>query len=188
MSMDTDFKKIKKILKLLEESDFNEIEWEEADFKIRVKKTPPEPPDQRFFNGIQSIQPDYPKSLPVPQGTQTQETELELAEGRAIIRSPLVGTFYRAPSPSTSVFVNVGDNDADFVHVGREHHPAAGPVPFDRGNEVAQSIHLEIIRKVSDLPLNDSPDLVFITRRAKSLYQLVSELDQRCLRFSSIEQ
>ncbi|MGA1843570.1 MAG: acetyl-CoA carboxylase biotin carboxyl carrier protein [bacterium] len=107
--MDTDLKKIKKILKLLEESNFNEIEWEEADFKIRVKKTPPEPPDQRFFSGIQSIQPDYPKSLPVPQGTQPQETELELAEGRAIIRSPLVGTFYRAPSPNVSAFVNVGD-------------------------------------------------------------------------------
>jgi acetyl-CoA carboxylase biotin carboxyl carrier protein len=105
--MDPDIKKIKKILKVLEEANFDEIEWEEADFKIRVKKISQELPEPRLSTSLKQIQSEVPKSLPGPQ--RKQETEVELTENRAIIRSPLVGTFYRSSSPNASPFVNVGD-------------------------------------------------------------------------------
>jgi acetyl-CoA carboxylase biotin carboxyl carrier protein len=105
--MDTDIKKIKKILKVLEEANFNEIEWEESDFKIRVKKNIPEVSELKNISALPQIQSDVPKSLPTPQ--EKQVTEIELSEGTSIIRSPLVGTFYRASSPNTPPFVNEGD-------------------------------------------------------------------------------
>ena len=105
--MISNIKRLKEIIKLLEESKFNEIELEENDFKIRVKKGGSElishlshPPN------IKQIHSETPKGLP---GPKDDYTEIELTEGRAIIKSPLVGTFYRAPSPNAPVFVNIGD-------------------------------------------------------------------------------
>ena len=104
--MDADIKKLKKILKLFEESNFSEIEWEETDFKIRVKKPLSEIPESHFSPAITHVHSEQPKGLP---GPGAQEEEMQLTEGRSVIRSPLVGTFYRAPSPNAPAFVNVGD-------------------------------------------------------------------------------
>ena len=107
--MDIDIKKLKKILKLLEDADFSEIEWEEADFKIRVRKPLPEIRDSSGYSAHPQPHAEAPKSLPGPGSHTRQESEIELTEGRFFIRSPLVGTFYRAPSPNAPVFVNEGD-------------------------------------------------------------------------------
>ena len=104
--MTSDIKKIKEILKLLEDSKFNEIEWEEADFKIKVKKFPDNVQGPLSIEVPKQIQSEIPALL---SPHASKESEIELTEGRAIIRSPLVGTFYRSPSPDASVFVNVGD-------------------------------------------------------------------------------
>lgn len=105
--MDNDIKKLKKILKVLDEANFCEIEWEEANFKIRVKKTIPEISESKKFTTLPQIQSDVPMALTNQQ--EKQLTKTELIEGQSIIRSPLVGTFYRASSPNASPFVNVGD-------------------------------------------------------------------------------
>jgi acetyl-CoA carboxylase biotin carboxyl carrier protein len=105
--MDNDIKRLKKILKVLEDANFNEIEWEEKDFKIRVKKNIPEVTESKNFINLPQFHSEVPKGLPKPQ--EKQLTEMELAEGKNIIRSPLVGTFYRSPSPNASSFVNEGD-------------------------------------------------------------------------------
>lgn len=104
--MATDIEKLKEILKLLEKTEFNEIEWEEADFKIRVKKASS---DLHLPNTImpQQILAEKPKSLPSPY--ERHDSEITLTEGRMIIRSPLVGTFYRSPNPNAPAFVNEGD-------------------------------------------------------------------------------
>lgn len=105
--MDNNIKRLKRILKVLEDADFNEIEWEEKDFKIRVKKNIPEVQEYKKLSNLPQFQTDVPKGLPKPQ--EKQLTEMGLTEGKSIIRSPLVGTFYRAPSPNASAFVNEGD-------------------------------------------------------------------------------
>ncbi|MGA1863482.1 MAG: acetyl-CoA carboxylase biotin carboxyl carrier protein [bacterium] len=106
--MDNDIKKLKKILKVLEDANFNEIEWEEKDFKIRVKKNVPEGAESKNIMTLPQFEREVPKGL--PKVHEKQSADLELAEGKSIIRSPLVGTFYRASSPNASPFVNEGES------------------------------------------------------------------------------
>lgn len=134
--MTYDTKKIKQILKILEDSKFNEISWEEADFKVNVKKYPSDIdlPAQNLIP--RQITAESPRSLPSPHGAQ--ETEIELTEGRAIIRSPLVGTFYRSSSPNASPFVDSGDR----IKPGQvlciiEAMKLMNEVECDRGGKIA---------------------------------------------------
>ncbi len=107
-----DLKKIKKIIDLIAESEVNEVSIEEGDFKIKVKKK------------AETEQAGMPMQYQVPQQTpaqtvQPQATESGKAEASGeekqeetsgeTLRSPIVGTFYRAPSPDDNPFVSVGD-------------------------------------------------------------------------------
>ncbi len=105
--MSTDINRIKEILELLEKTPFSEIEWEEADFKIRVKKKLEDVIHPVVAPVLSHVQPETPKIH--SEHHDKRETEIELTENRALIRSPLVGTFYRSSSPNTPPFVNVGD-------------------------------------------------------------------------------
>ena len=79
--MDNNIKRIKKILKVLEDANFNEIEWEEKDFKIRVKKNIPEITESKNVVNLPQFQTDFPKGLPKPQEKQFAEIrELITAE------------------------------------------------------------------------------------------------------------
>ncbi len=123
-----DLKTIKNLLKLIAESDVNEVELEEGNFKIRVKKRPDtimrEGSTPVYMSNPQPIefhQPAGPAtstaaSAPTP-GPGASEFAPEPAstgdkqEDKYItVRSPIVGTFYRSPSPESEMFVNVGDN------------------------------------------------------------------------------
>jgi len=107
--MTADINRIKEILELLEKTPFNEIEWEEADFKIKVKKKLPDEKYPQPEIALYREHKEPAKIHAVDQDKDKYETEIELTEGRAIIRSPLVGTFYRSPSPNANPFVNEGD-------------------------------------------------------------------------------
>lgn len=108
-----DLKVIKKILNLIEESDVNEVSIEEGDFRIKVKKR-----SESEFQPMQQMPVQYPASAAPPAQQQQaqapsseeapEETESKRAEGD-VVKSPIVGTFYRAPSPDSDSFVNVGD-------------------------------------------------------------------------------
>lgn len=108
-----DLKLVKNILDLISDSDVNEVSIEEGDFKIKVKKTS----DIR-----QADSPVYHYQVPqqaqaAPQQAATEsaagkppasEEKKETVEGETV-RSPIVGTFYRAASPDSDPFVEVGD-------------------------------------------------------------------------------
>lgn len=117
-----DLKTIKNLLKLIAESDVNEVELEEGNFKIRVKKEP----DTILREGSAPVYMGHPQAMefqagntqPAPQGVPTPATapqsepstgEAETDEKFITVRSPIVGTFYRAASPEMEPFVNVGD-------------------------------------------------------------------------------
>lgn len=98
---------IKKIIKLLENSDVDEVEIEEEGTKIRVAR--------HRTNSIQyQIPPiqSLPQQAPnIPSHADSKET----AEIPALpkvnyheVRSPIVGTFYRAPAPDAESYVEVG--------------------------------------------------------------------------------
>lgn len=113
-----DLKEIKKILDMIAESDVNQVTIEEGDFKIKVKKTADVV--QGSNAPVQYQMPAAPQqgsqqgaaSQPQAGGEQTQDTDSKESGDEVsgdVVKSPIVGTFYRAPSPEDDPFVKVGD-------------------------------------------------------------------------------
>ena len=95
-----DIRKIKKLIEMLQESDLKEIEVSQGDESVRILR-------DHFVqtNGNKIIQqPEVFSAEPEIQ----QKIETSKAEGN-VITSPIVGTFYRKPSPDKDPFIRVGD-------------------------------------------------------------------------------
>jgi acetyl-CoA carboxylase biotin carboxyl carrier protein len=105
---------VKKVIKLIEKSEVDEIEIEEEGKKIRVAKHKNSQPiyiAQAASPGTlaapqsQSVIPNSASaSTALPQASPTSKPETKYHE----VRSPIVGTFYRAPAPDAEVYVEVG--------------------------------------------------------------------------------
>jgi len=86
--------KLKKFIKFMEDNNLSELEIEEEGKKIRLKK------DSK----------GHPVVIPGPHATTAPKEEKQpVAENILEIKSPMVGTFYRAPSPGAKPYVDVGD-------------------------------------------------------------------------------
>ena len=104
-----DLNLIKKLVRILDTSGITDLEVEESGFKIKIAKKV----RTVSFNGqpqmIQSASPDPDLSnveLNVEEKTRISEDE---SKNHHIIISPIVGTFYRAPTPDADAYVQVGD-------------------------------------------------------------------------------
>jgi len=110
-----DLKEIKKLLDLIAESEVNEVSIEEGDFKIKVKKkSDVEQPQMPVQYQIPAAQPPQTAQEQAPQGQATaggggSESEEQTEPSGNVVKSPIVGTFYRSPSPDDDAFVQVGD-------------------------------------------------------------------------------
>ena len=95
-----DIRKIKKLIEMLQESDLKEIEVSQGDESVRILR-------DRFVqtNGNKIIQ--QPEVFSAESEIQ-QKIDTSKAEGN-VITSPIVGTFYRKPSPDKDPFIRVGD-------------------------------------------------------------------------------
>lgn len=100
-----DIKDIKAIIDLMRKNSVSEFELEKQDFKIRLK---------RGSNGAsQSVTVDegpmsvYPPTLALPPNT-IGSGQAQLSLNEMDIKSPMIGTFYRAPSPEAGSYVEVG--------------------------------------------------------------------------------
>jgi len=100
-----DIRKVKKLIELLEESDVAEIEIHEGEESVRISRTSSLAP---AMVPAAAFSPATPTSAPPTSAASTPEPSSEL-EGH-IIRSPMVGTFYRAPSPNAKPFVDEGQS------------------------------------------------------------------------------
>lgn len=101
-----DIRKIKRLIELLDESGVNEIEIHEGEESVRIS---------RGGTPIATPAPVYsaPPAPSVPAGTATPAAEPNDAEPTGhLVRSPMVGTFYRAPSPEANAFVEEGQTVA----------------------------------------------------------------------------
>jgi len=98
--MKTDLNYIKKLLKILETGEINEIEIEEEGTRVRVVKS--KASDSQPAHMITYSAP--------PQMMAPQQSAPAAPAAQALIevRSPIVGTFYRAPSPNADPYVQVG--------------------------------------------------------------------------------
>ena len=110
-----DIRKVKKLIELLEESGIDEIEITEGEEAIRISRASRSlsaPAAPVHYAAQPAPQPD-----PAPAPAATPEPEKEPEPTGHAIRSPMVGTFYRAPSPTSPSFVEVGQqvNKGDTV-------------------------------------------------------------------------
>src|SRR5215831_19407811 len=110
-----DFTEIEKILALVKEHDLAEFELERDGLKLRVRKAgavptfhaapmPAMPPMAILPPALPSPGPAAVLA-PVPAGAEpADEASVELA----VVKSPIVGTFYRSPEPGAASFVEIG--------------------------------------------------------------------------------
>lgn len=104
---------------MIAESEVNQVTIEEGDFKIKVKKTPDvtqssAPVQYQMPAGSQAPQQPAQQGSAVPQQQSGAEQQSGSEEAQSepegqMVKSPIVGTFYRAPNPDADAFVNVGD-------------------------------------------------------------------------------
>ncbi len=112
--MKTDLNYIKKLLKILESGDINEIEIEEEGTRVRVVKSKPQDNTPQFvhYSAPPQVMPlaAAPFAAEPTAPASTTEKKETTANGKEMIevRSPIVGTFYRAPSPNADPYVSVG--------------------------------------------------------------------------------
>ena len=98
-----DIRKVKKLIELLEESDIAEIEIKEGEEAVRISRNSTRP-----IQAAPVYAPAAPAALaPVASIAASIENAAPEFNGDAV-KSPMVGTFYRSPSPTSPAFVEVG--------------------------------------------------------------------------------
>jgi len=94
-----DIRKIKKLIEMLQDSDLTEIEVKEGEESVRIARG-----NSRTIEATPAPIIHSSASLPV------EKNEVSLDKSGSIIKSPIVGTFYRKPSPDKPPFIEIGSN------------------------------------------------------------------------------
>lgn len=108
-----DVKRIRRLVELMKEHDLSEIDLREADTRIRLR---------RAGDDVVPLVQQRATPAPLPVATPLSATEASASAGAgttsegqiALIKSPMVGTFYTSANPESPPFVKVGD------HVGQD--------------------------------------------------------------------
>ncbi len=102
-----DLRKLKKLIDLVQESGISELEVTEGEEKVRIAKHyggAVGAPVQQYMVAAPAA---APLAAPAGASAVNLDDEDELPEGH-VVKSPMVGTFYRSPSPGAEAFVQVG--------------------------------------------------------------------------------
>ncbi|EAP5892340.1 acetyl-CoA carboxylase biotin carboxyl carrier protein [Salmonella enterica] len=111
-----DIRKIKKLIELVEESGISELEISEGEESVRISRTTANagfPVMQQAYAAPMMQQPALSNAV-APTATTAMEAPAAAEISGHIVRSPMVGTFYRTPSPDAKAFIEVGQK----VNVG----------------------------------------------------------------------
>jgi acetyl-CoA carboxylase biotin carboxyl carrier protein len=134
---------IKELIEFVSKKEFNEFELELGVFRLRWRKGAPEPaaPSNRQPVGVpqpagENRPVEYVSATPAER---REPAPLPPEEELHIVTSPIVGTFYRAPSPTAESFVKLGD----MVESGKtlciiEAMKLMNEIPSDAGGTVAK--------------------------------------------------
>jgi len=106
-----DLRKLKKLIDLVEESGIAELELTEEGEKVRISRNfTSNAPAQQYANyGNYAPPAQYAAA---PQAAAVIAADAPAVEEGHAVTSPMVGTFYRSPSPDAKAFVEVGDTVA----------------------------------------------------------------------------
>ena len=147
-------KELKELIEFLIEKDIAEFELERGDVKVRIKRAgehtivhshaeprffavPPAAAPAAGVGTVPVAAPPSPASSPAPSPAPAAE------EGLHTVKSPIVGTFYEAPSPGAPPFVKVGDS----VEVGQVLCIVEAMKLL---NEIESDIAGEIVKKLAN--------------------------------------
>lgn len=98
-----DIRKIKKLIEIIEESDIAELEIKEGEESIRISR----------YSAAPAAVSYAPAPAPAPAPAVAAPAAVAPADEKItghVVKSPMVGTFYRSASPGTKVFAEVGQS------------------------------------------------------------------------------
>ncbi|MFQ6333799.1 acetyl-CoA carboxylase biotin carboxyl carrier protein [Methylophilus sp. 3sh_L] len=103
-----DLRKLKKLIDLVEESGISELELTEGEEKVRISRAmaPGAAPVTQY---VAAPAPVAAPAAAAPAASAPAAAAAEVLEGK-VVKSPMVGTFYRASSPDAKPFVDVGSS------------------------------------------------------------------------------
>lgn len=135
-----DIRKVKKLIELLEESNIGEIEIKEGEESVRISRYGNQPAAPVAYA---APAPVAPAPAPAPAAAEAPAAEAAAPAADNAVLSPMVGTFYRSPSPEAPSFVEVGQT----VRVGDvlcivEAMKMMNQIEADRAGTVT-AIHVE---------------------------------------------
>ncbi|MBD8708135.1 acetyl-CoA carboxylase biotin carboxyl carrier protein [Pseudomonas sp. CFBP 13711] len=99
-----DIRKVKKLIELLEESGIDELEIREGEESVRISRHSKTPAQQYYAPAPVAAPSPAPVAAPVAAAEAPSAPKLN----GTVVKSPMVGTFYRTPAPGSSAFVEVG--------------------------------------------------------------------------------
>ena len=141
-----DIRKVKKLIELLEESNIGEIEIKEGEESVRISRYGNQPAAPVTYAAPAPVAP-APAPAPAPAAAEAPAAEATASAAAPVadnaVLSPMVGTFYRSPSPEAPSFVEVGQT----VRVGDvlcivEAMKMMNQIEADRAGTVT-AIHVE---------------------------------------------
>ena len=134
-----DIRKIKKLIEMLQESDLTEIEVQEGEESVRIVR-----------GSNQSFEVKTAPISPTSVGTLIENNEVSANESGSLVKSPIVGTFYRKPAPDKPPFVEIGS-----------HVNAGDVVCIVEAMKMMNEIKSEFTGKVSAINIEDGEPVEF---------------------------
>jgi acetyl-CoA carboxylase biotin carboxyl carrier protein len=112
-----DFKQIQDLIKLVNNSNIGEVTIEQKEFRLTIKQKEEQitsvisaPMSPQVYSQPQAYQPQIPQAAAQATGAEKPKQETAASTNTITIKSPMIGTFYRRPSPDKSNFVEIGDD------------------------------------------------------------------------------
>ena len=107
-----DLRQIKNLMKEFEDSKIHKLEITDKDFSVKLEKE-----DNKFFSNPSLLPtPSFDGNVKSEEGTKVEIVEVN---NNYLVKAPLVGTFYQAPSPDSKHFVQIGQkvNKGDILFI-----------------------------------------------------------------------
>jgi acetyl-CoA carboxylase biotin carboxyl carrier protein len=106
-----DIKEIQALIKFVSTAGVDEVEINQKDFKLLIKKNPAQITTAQYSPAPVAIQAPAPVAVSAPvAAAPSTPAAAPKADNLITIKSPMVGTFYRTANPDAPAFVNVGDD------------------------------------------------------------------------------
>lgn len=112
-----DYKEIQDLIKLVKKNQISELEIEKDDFKIFIRSEGDEKvvvqaaPQQPVMPAVTQQVQQPAQQAPQSQPQQSQSDQKDTQDSNLVeIKSPMIGTFYRAPGPDKDPFISIGDS------------------------------------------------------------------------------